>query len=539
MARLTEPVMLNRILSLIGWVGTALVFAAVVIRFAYPARAAWGTYAAWAGLGCVLVYTLSQWREIARAFGQREARYGSLALTSIFAVLGILVAINYIGVRQNKRWDLTADQQFSLSDQSLKALAALEAPLEVLVFTEELQFPRFQDVLKEYAYSSEQISTEYIDPDKRPAIAKQHGVQQYGTIVLNYQGRTERVVSDTEQDITNGIIKVTSGQQRKVYFTQGHGEKDPTSSDERAGYSGIAAALTAENYTVDNIVLAQTPAVPDDASMVVVAGPKNDFFPTEIDALKQYLGNFGKVLLAIDPPDTPDDPPLTNLIALAREYGMDVGGDVVVDPRARMMGAEADVPFAASYPDHPITERFSVLTLYPMVRSVTPVPDGVNGRTAQPLVETSADSWSETDVQGLLTSRQATIEVDRGDRQGPIPIAAVVAVAEPPPTSAQPGDIIPSSINDGTKPETRMVVVGDSDFGTNSVLAVAGNRDLFMNMAGWLTQQENLISIRPREAGDRRIVLTADQQRLVNFTALLVIPGFILGAGVVTWWRRR
>jgi ABC-type uncharacterized transport system involved in gliding motility auxiliary subunit len=531
--------MLNRILSLIGWVGTALVFAAVVIRFAYPGLAQWGTYAAWAGLVCVLLYTLSQWREIAKLFGRREARYGSLAVTSVFIVLAILIAINYIGVRQNKRWDLTANQQFTLSDQSRKALAALDAPLEMLVFTQELEFPRFRDVVNEYAYSSKQISTEYIDPDKRPAIAKQHGVQQYGTIVLNYKGRTERVTSDTEQDITNGIIKVTSGQQPKMYFTQGHGEKDPLSSDEREGFSGVAEALKGENYAVEKIVLAQTPTVPEDASVVVIAGPETDFFPPEIEALKAYLGRFGKVLLALDPPETPDAPPLTNLIALAREYGIDVGSDVVVDPRARMMGAEANVPFAASYPDHPITERFDVLTLYPMVRSVTPVPGGVNDRTAQPLVETSPDSWTETDLNALMTSGQATIEPDRGDRQGPITIAAAVTVAAPPPSTIAEGSVVPSALNDGTKPETRLVVVGDSDFATNAVVAVSGNRDLFMNMAGWLTQQENLISIRPREAGDRRIVVTADQQRMIMVTALFFIPAFIFGTGVFTWWRRR
>ena len=531
--------MLNRILNVIGWVGTALVFVAFALRFGYPDKAQWATYAAWAGLVCVLLYTLSQWREIAKLFGRREARYGSLALTSVLIVLGILIAINYIGTRQNKRWDLTADKQFSLSDQSLKTIQALDAPLEAIVFSPEPEFPRYQDLLNEYQYSSKNISIQYVDPDKNPALARQHQVQQYGTIVLNYKGRSERVTADTEQDITNGIIKVTTGTQRKVYFTQGHGEKDPISADQREGYSGLADALKGENYTVDKIVLAQTPAVPDDASMVVIAGPKTDFFPNEIDALKTYLGKFGKVLLALDPPDKPEDPALTGLITLARSYGIEVGNDVVVDPRARMMGAEADVPFAASYPEHPITERFSVLTLYPLVRSVTPVAGGVEGRTGQPLVETSGDSWAETDVKGLLTSRQATIEPDKGDKQGPIPIAAAVAVAEPPPSNVAEGSVVPSSLNDGTKPETRLVVVGDSDFGTNAVLGVSGNRDLFMNMAGWLTQQENLISIRPKEAGDRRIILTADQQRVLTLTSLFFIPAFIFGTGVYTWWRRR
>lgn len=532
--------MLNRILSLIGWLGTALVVVAFALRFGVEGQAQYATWAAWAGLVCVLLYTLSQWREIAGLFGKRSARYGSLAFTSVVIVLAILIAINYIGVRQNKRWDLTADKQFSLSDQSQKTLASLDAPLEIMVFAAEPEFPRYREVLQSYTYASPQITTQFIDPDKNPTVAKQNQVQQYGTIVLNYKGRSERVTAEAEQDITNGIIKVMSGTQRSVYFTQGHGEKDPLSSDQREGYSGIADALKAENYLVERVVLTQTPEVPAGASMVVIAGPKTDFLPAEIDALEKYLAGHGKVLMALDPPDRPDDPQPASLIALAHDYGIDIGNDIVVDPRARMMGAEADVPFVASYSPHPITERFQVMTLYPLVRSVMPVIGGVNGRTAQPLAETSADSWSETDIKSLLTSRQATIEADKGDKQGPIPIAAAVADANiQAPSSLPEGSVVPSALNDGSKPETRMVVVGDSDFGTNSVLAVAGNRDLFMNMAGWLTQQENLISIRPKEAGDTRLAMTVDQQRMVMIASLLLIPGLIFGAGVFTWWRRR
>jgi ABC-type uncharacterized transport system involved in gliding motility auxiliary subunit len=532
--------MLNRILSLVGWLGTALVVAAFVLRFGVEGKAQYATWAAWAGLVCVLLYTLSQWREIAGLFGKREARYGSLAVTSVLIVLAILIAINYIGARQNKRWDLTADKQFSLSDQSQKTLASLDAPLEMVVFDAEPQFPRYQEVLQPYIYASKQITAQYIDPDKNPTVAKQNQVQQYGTIVLNYKGRSERVTADQEQDITNGIIKVMSGQTASVYFTQGHGEKDPLSSDQREGYSGLGDALKAENYTVEKIVLTQAPEIPASASAVVIAGPKTDFLPAEIEALRKYLGGFGKVLMALDPPDTPDAAPLTNLIALAHDYGIDVGSDIVVDPRARMMGAEADVPFVASYPPHPVTDRFQVMTLYPLVRSVTPVSGGVNGRLAQPLAETSADSWSEHDLKTLLTSRKATIEADQGDRQGPIPIAAAVAVADiQEPSSLPEGSVVPSAQNDGSKPEARMIVIGDSDFGTNGVLSVAGNRDLFMNMAGWLTQQENLISIRPKEAGDSRLVMTVDQQRLVMLASLLFIPAMVFGAGVFTWWRRR
>ena len=182
---------------------------------------------------------------------------------------------------------------------------------------------------------------------------------------------------------------MVSGQQRKVYFTQGHGEKDTTSS-ERDGYNAIAAALGRENYTVDKLVLAQQGAVPDDAAVVVVAGPRTDFFPPEIDALKKYLDKAGKLLLELDPPDKADSPPLTNLIALAHDWGIDVGNNVVVDVSGmgRLIGTDASVPVAANYPSHPITQRFSFITAFPLAREATPVSGGVNGHIAQPFVET-------------------------------------------------------------------------------------------------------------------------------------------------------
>src|ERR1700687_6177721 len=228
--------MFNRIMSLIGCLGTALVFVAFAIRFGYPAKEQWAYYLAWAGLVCVLAYTLAQWREIGKIFSRRQTRYGTLGATSVLVVLGILVAINFIGAKQNKRWDLTVSKQFSLSDQSRNVLTKLDSPLQVLVFAQEPEFPRYRDKLREYEYMSKKVTTEYIDPDKKPTVAKQNQIQQYGTIVFDYKGRTERITASTEQDLTNGIIKVVSGQQRKVYFTQGHGEHH-TASSERTGYN--------------------------------------------------------------------------------------------------------------------------------------------------------------------------------------------------------------------------------------------------------------------------------------------------------------
>jgi ABC-type uncharacterized transport system involved in gliding motility auxiliary subunit len=533
--------MVNRILNIVGWIGMGLVFGALAIRFGFPAKEQYATYLAWAGLVCVLAYTLSQWREIAKVFTRRQARYGTLSAVSIMIVLAILVAINYIGSKQNKRWDLTANKQFSLADQTRNVLAKLDAPLDVKVFDKESEFLRYQDRMKEYEYASKKISTEYIDVDKKPTLAKQNGVDRYGTFVLSYKGRTERVTSDSEQDLTTGIIKVVSGQQRKVYFTDGHGEKDTAATSDRDGYGQIAAAMGHENYGTDKVVIAQKGSVPDDAAVVVVAGPKTDFFPAEIDALKQYLEKSGKLLLLLDPPEKVNSPPMTNLIALAHAWGIEVGDDIVVDVSGmgQLIGTDASVPIAASYPAHPITQQtqFRLLTAYPLARSATPVPSGVNGHVAQAFVETSARSWAEHDIKGLLTRGEVSLDESKGDKKGPVAIAS--AVSAPSSASTASTATPPKPGEDSPKGETRVVVFGNSAFVVNAFLGIQGNRDLFMNTLGWLSQQENLISIRPKEPDDRRITLTATQQANIGWLSIVIIPACIFGTGIYSWWRRR
>ncbi len=528
--------MLKRILGIVGWLGTALVFAAVAIRFLRPV---WDTYAhwlAWAGLVAILLYLLGQWREIGAFFGRRQARLGAIATLGILVVLGILVAINYIASRENKRWDLTAKGEYTLSDQTRKVLQGLQGPLKVYVFEQETRMQRFRDRMAEYEYLSKNVSVDYVDPDKKPALARQYQVQQYGTVVFEYQGRTERVTADDEQSLTNGIIKVVTGRERKVYFVQGHGEKD-TAGSERSGYSAVATALGRDNYKVDKIVLAQQREVPADASVVVVAGPKTDYLPTETDALRAYLQKGGKCLFLIDPPDKADSPPFTNLLALIREWGIDVGANVVVDASGigQILGTDASVPVAASYPQHPITDRFNLLTAFPLARSVTPVTGGASGRSAQSIVETSPKSWAETDLKQVYAGGEVKLDEAKGDKPGPISIAAAVSA----PAQAAPAGGESPAGPDSAKNESRVVVVGDSDFAANFIVGFQGNRDLFMNMVSWLAQQENLIAIRPREPEDRRVTLTADQQKRIVLLTLVLIPLAIVGAGVYSWWRRR
>jgi gliding motility-associatede transport system auxiliary component len=527
--------MMKRILGLLGWLGVALVFAAVAIRFLKPEWQPYYNGLAIAGLVCTLLYMLSQWREIVQAFAGRQARFGTLAAASILVVLGILIAINYLSTRHNKRWDLTAAHQFSLSDQTKKVLADLKEPVNIRVFARSDEFERYRDRLDEYTYQSKQVSVEYIDPEKRPGLAQQLGVTALGTIVFEYKGRNEKVNSEAEQEVTNALIKVIQGRQPKVYFTQGHGEKD-TAGAQPGGYNSIVAGLTSGNFVVDKVVLAQAGAVPADAEVLIIAGPKTDFLGPEIDAVKAYLAKGGKLLVMMDPVIKVDQPQPVGLQALLKDWGIDAGNDVILDVSGmgRLIGTDESVPVAASYPPHPITEDFRLLTAYPLARSMSPVDGGVNGHTAQRIVETSSRSWAETNLKSLSGGQPA--KQDEGDKPGPVALASAVSAA----ATAAPPPATPPKEGTAPKPaETRVVAFGDSDFASNGALGVAGNRDLFLNTVNWLAQQENLIAIRPRDPEDRRITLTADQERRIFYLTVLIVPGLVLLAGVQTWWRRR
>lgn len=527
------------VFGVIGWIGTLLVFASVGIRFLRPEWAQYQQYLAWGGLALVLVYLLGQWRDVATFYQGRSARYGTLSVVSILAFAAILVAINYLASRENKRWDLTANQVYSLSAQSIKVLQSLDAPVKFTVFDRELALDGYRDRLEEYAYHSSNVQTEYIDPEKNPLRAKAADIQSLGTILVEYKGRTERVTSTDEQNITNALIKAVTGETRKVYFTQGHGEKNTESSD-RSGYSAIGQALGSDNYGVEKLVLAQAGAVPADATVLVIAGPQTDFLQPEVDALKSYVGKGGKVMALIDPPD-PNRSGTPLLDAFLHDWGFDIGSNIVVDASGigQILGTDASVPVAASYPAHPITTNFQLMTAFPLARSVEAVEGGVNGHTPQPIVQTSPQSWAEADVAGLSENDgRVELNPDKGDKAGPISLGAAVSA---PATDAPPADAKPEGAEGETPrtPESRIVVIGDSDFASNGVLGVQGNRDFFMNAVNWLAQQENLIAIRPREPEDRRLTLTADQQNLIFLLSVLLLPGLVFAAGVYSWYGRR
>jgi ABC-type uncharacterized transport system involved in gliding motility auxiliary subunit len=529
---------MKNLVGILGWLGIALVTAALYVKFGPGVPETWYSWSrplALAGLVVTALYAATQWRDIQRSFQKRGMQFGSVAIGSIVILLAVLVGINWISSRQNKRWDWTQGAQFSMSDQTKQLLRSLQRPVKVHVFYGSGQdSQQYRDQMTEYKSYSSQIEAEFTDLDRNPTLAEKHGITTVPTVLIEYEGRTERSNQADEQGITNALKKAVEGKAKKVYFVTGHGEKDPMSG-EPLGYKTAADFMAQDNFEVAKLPLPQEGKIPEDATVIVVAGPTIDFFAPEIEALKAFLKRGGKLLLMLDPPGRNATQPLTSLIALAREWGMNVGNDIVVDlsGMGRLIGTDASVPLAGPMP-HPITrDMAAVVTAYPLARSVTPIEGGADGRFAQGLAQTTPQAFAETDIKGLYETGKPLLETAKGDRQGPITMAAASSAAAP---DAPPA---PGATPDAPRPETRVVVVGDSDFAANRAIQIGINKDLFLNMANWLAQQENLISIRPKDPADRRIQLTSDQHTLLNWLALAIIPGLLFGTAFRVWWKRR
>ena len=445
---------------------------------------------------------------------KRSTRFGSITFIYIIIIIGILVLINFISMRHHLRFDLTKNKRFSLSEQTTAILENLADTMKVLAFFKKGDSVTlyYKGRLDEYAYKSEKFSYEIIDPDRNPLLAKNYGIEEYGTSILLYQGKTERFTGIEEQDLTNAILKVTKKEIKKLYFLSGHGEPDIDESGEK-GFAEVKKALGHETYLVEKVVLAQIESVPGDASVLIVPGPKKPLFSVEIEKIRAYLAEGGSVLFMLEPQLSPE------IKKFLKEWNIEVGDDIIIDRMSKLFGAGYTTPVVSQYEEHEITKKFKYATFFPLACSVRPGSEEKSGYNVLALAKTSPSSWAETDYQ----SETVKYDADK-DLLGPVPVA-VAAEA----TITKEEDSVLS----------RMVVFGDSDFACNQFLHLSGNRDLILNTINWLAKEEDLITIRPKEAEASRVSLSRSEGINIFFLSVVLYPALLLIIGVFVWRRRR
>lgn len=492
-----------------------------------------GKYYLWAGLGLVLLHLILRFEDVVKSVGRRQMKYGANSFVLAAVVIGILGAVNYLVYRNTKRWDFTKNQRYSLSDQTKKVLAGLKEDVKILYFQKAANVGEGQDRLREFQVASAHVKTEFVDPIAKPGRARDYEISAVPTLVLERGTKREKIQNDSEQDISNALIKITRDAKKTICFVEGEGESDIDDFSER-GLSTAKAALGKSQYETKKFVLLQTGTVPADCTVLVLAGPQKDLLPGAMDAIRSHVAKGGKALILQEPEMRGSFP---NLSALLKEWNIETAKDVVLDVslQSQLAGTGPLMPLAAKYPYHEITKDFRFATAFQTVRSMRAGSATLPGVSAQNLVETSDQSWAETDL-----SLKEPVELNAGkDQQGPISLAAVATIAAPEPSPTPAPSPTPEAEEKPKPPEGRVVAFGDADFATNAFLGLLGNQDLFLNSVAWLAQDADLISIRPKEADDQRMFLTSDQVLNVRLISLVLLPGLFVALGIFSWWRRR
>jgi len=531
---------LKRLVDLLAPLGALLAFAALFLSRSRWAAHLPGGLRPWliAALALVLVHLILRWDDVWRRLGRRQLKYGTNTFVLVLTVLAILVGVNWIASRRAVRVDLTKNKIYSLSDQTKKVLGELKDEVKITYFQRARDMGPGQDRLKEYQALSKNLKVEFVDPVQSPAKAQAYDVRGPWPILIVERGdKRERITNDSEEDLTNALIKVTREGSKTVCMVEGEGERSTEDTSER-GLSGAKTALTKSLYQIKPLFLLRERTVPSDCTVVVVAGPEKDLQPEAVSALRDYVKGGGKALVMVEPEFKEKFP---NLDGLLREWKIDAGNDVVVDVSGmgQIFGASELAPLAMDYPHHAITKDFRLMTLFGGARSMQAGEEKVDGVTSQNLVQTSPQSWAESDV---TMKGRITLDEKSGDRTGPISLAAVATIAGPTPKPSPSPSPAAEGGDEPTPPkapEGRVVAVGDVDFASNSLLGFQGNQDLFLNMVAWLAEDVDLISIRPKEPEDQSLMLPKQTQQNVALVALVVLPLIFVIAGVVIWWRRR
>ena len=450
----------------------------------------------------------------------RQTKYVTYATVYIIIIVAVLAVANFLANRYNKSLDATSNKRFTLSDQTKKIVGELKQDISIQYFDRPSGMTAGKDLLDRYSNLSPKVHVEYVDLMKKPQVARAANVTREGEAIVVNGAKKEEAKTFDEEGVTGAIIRTLKGGARTVCVASGSGEHRVEDSA-RDGLTDFQTVVKKDNYEVKSISLLEKAEIPADCTVTVFAGPKGDYIQPVVDAIKKYVENGGRALFLLDPPlklgrnEVSDNAALTTMLG---GWGVTVDKDLLLDenPVSQLVGLDATVPLVTSYESHPIVNDLSgTATAFPLSRSL----DVKNGdkTSVTKLFSTSANSYSTTN----LSSPEIRIDPNK-DKKGPFTLAAA------------------GTYNTG-KPNNqgRFVVVGNSTWASNSFLRFNGNRNLLLNMLNWLSSDEDLISIRPKEPEDRRISLTRAQFLTLRSVSQFLLPLIVVVAGVMVWFRRR
>ncbi len=520
----------------IGFLGFVFsIFLNIIIWGYFPKISvlSWTHYALWglalAGLIVWIVFSLEQLRGF---FKLRSSQFGlGLTITAVM-VVGILSVVNWAAFKYNKKWDLTKNKLYSLSDQSEKIVKELKEKVVIRVWTTNIEsmggntdLKRFLD---NYAIKSGgKVAVEIKNPNDHVEESTRDQVKKANMIIVRSEsGRENRIEvfndAKSEELITNAIIQTQKGGKKMVCFLAGHGELS-INNNQADGLSFAKERLNASSYETQEIILATAEKFPTDCEMLVIPGPMSAPTEKETTWLSEYLAKGGKIFALFGPGTH------ATWNTLLKPYGVEAQKDVVLDLRQR----PASLVVTKNYADDvDITKAFEPNLVLPETSSLkVPTSTTFDGAQIRPFI--SSESWTYAKA-GLLTEIRDAAKRS-GDKSGPLPIAALITkpVANdngtPPAPTPEKTDAETDENADSNKKETTLIVTTNHKFAANAFVSLLGNLDYFLNTVSFLAKDKELIGIRPRENTKVNLQLTNESPKQVIATVLLLAVVFAVG----------
>jgi len=483
------------------------------------------------GIALIGVYFATNHDQLGQFASRRSTFFLVSAVVMGVVLAGMLGAVNYIAAKKNKTWDLTSKKIHTLSPQTQSTMAALKEKIRAIGFlpANHPAYDALEDLLRRYrALAPEKFEYSFKDPMKNPDLAQKYSLKEGQTTVVLVRGEGENQTHTTlnvvsEQDLTNALVKINQVGEQLAYFVTGHGEWTLESTaapgapgDEDPSVSELKKELTQEGYVCQPLNLIGKTEAPRDASLVVLAGPKSPLSAPEIQALRKYLEEGGRVVFFAD---TNVESGLDDLL---QEYGVQVDPGMVAD--SQFMVRSPYIVIAPFLQEHEIGRSLKARQLinlqFPTVRGLTLLRQGqAEGVKAEPVVLTSPQAWVETQPSNNPVP-------DPGEKSGSIPL--VIASTRPTGQAANK-----------RCDEARLVVFGDSEIMVNANWGHEPNRNLILNAFAWARNQVNKSTIRPPDRDISTIELDPTMLSRIRFVSVDLLPVTLLGIGIAIWLVRR
>ncbi len=446
-----------------------------------------------------------------------QSRLNSIVMFFLLCiVLGLLA---WLSQKHSAEYDWTSNGRHTLSQASRDLLAQMPEPIEITSYARKNSLLRdaVKNFIGKYQRHKSDIVLHFVNPDAVPDEVRNLGISVDGELIVRYQDRSEHVTSDQEQVFTNALQRLARNQERWVAFIEGHGERHAL-SEANHDLSEWTKQLFNKGYRAQPINLSEVQAIPENTGILVIAGPRIDYLPGELELILNYINSGGNLLWLHEPG------PLYKLDSLAERLSIQFYPGAVIDYAGQLIGInDPTITLITNslYAPHPVTEGFEFTTLFPMAGAIEILD--TDKWSITPILNTGDHTWSET------AKLEGEVNYDEGtDTLGPLTIGLSLERE----VEAGKGDELVTK-------QQRIVVIGDGDFLSNTYLANSGNNELGTRIINWLSSDDEFISIPPKVANDTKLNISPTVLGVIGIGFLFVLPSALVVIGITIGLRRK